>query len=120
MVEKHLTLRRSDGGPDGAFSMEPEEFAEMVKNIRIMEKALGSPEFRLTPKQELEHEGARSLFAVQDIFRGEALTSENVRSIRPGNGLHTMYYDQILGQKAACDIRRGTPLSWDLINGQPL
>ena len=88
----------------------------MVKNIRIMEKALGSSEIRLTPKQELEHdEGSRSLFAVKDIAKGEALTPENVRSIRPGNGLHTMYYEQILGQHAARDISRGTPLAWNLI-----
>ena len=115
MVEKHLTLRRSDGGPDGAFSMEPEEFADMVKNIRIMAQALGSYDFHLTDKQDIEHEGSRSLFAVKNIAKGEALTPENVRSIRPGNGLHTMYYEQILGQHAARDISRGTPLAWNLI-----
>ena len=119
MIEKHLTLRRADGGPDGSFSMEPEEFREMVQNIRIMEKALGSPEYRLTEKQKIEHEGSRSLFAVKDIMAGEVLTPENMRSIRPGNGLHTKYYDELLGKKAAADIKRGTPLAWDLIEKFP-
>lgn len=118
MVEKHLTLRRADGGPDGAFSMEPEEFAAMVRDIRALEKALGSSEYYLTPTQQVEHEGSRSLFAVRDIAAGETLTAENVRSIRPGCGLHTMYYEQILGKKAACQIRRGTPLAWNLIAGE--
>lgn len=116
MVEKHLTLRRADGGPDSAFSMEPEEFAQMVKDIRIMEKALGSSEYRLTPTQELEHGGSRSLFAVKDITQGETLTPENVRSIRPGTGLHTMYYEQVLGRKAKTFLKKGTPLQWELID----
>lgn len=115
MVEKHLTLSRADGGPDGAFSMEPQEFKAMVDNIRILEKALGSPAYRLTAAQESERKGSRSLFAVKDVAAGEALTPENVRSIRPGCGLHTMYYEEILGRKAACDIRKGTPLAWNLI-----
>ena len=119
MVEKHMTLKRADGGPDGSFSMEPDEFKEMVKNIRIMEKALGSPEYTLTEKQKIEHEGSRSLFAVKDIKTGEALTPENMRSIRPGNGLHTKYYDELLGKKAAADIKRGTPLAWNLIESFP-
>lgn len=116
MVEKHLTLRRSDGGPDGAFSMEPEEFSQMVKDIRIMEKALGSKEYRLTPTQELEHGGSRSLFVVKDIAKGEELTCENIRSIRPGNGLHTMYYEEVLGKKAKTFLRKGTPLQWELLD----
>lgn len=115
MVEKHLTLRRSDGGPDGAFSMEPEEFKKMVDDIRILEKALGSPVYRLTDVQESERFGSRSLFVVKDMGEGESFTSENVRSIRPGCGLHTMYYEEILGRKASCPIRKGTPLSWNLI-----
>ena len=116
MVEKHFTLRRADGGPDGAFSMEPEEFSRMVKDIRIMEKALGSSEYKLTPTQELEHGGSRSLFVVKDIAKGEVLTSENIRSIRPGNGLHTMYYEEVLGKKAKTFLRKGTPLQWELID----
>lgn len=115
MVEKHLTLRRSDGGPDGAFSMEPEEFKRMVDDIRILEKAMGSPVYRLTDVQEFERSGSRSLFVVRDMREGEAFTPENVRSIRPGCGLHTMYYEEILGRSASCAIRKGTPLSWNLI-----
>ncbi len=115
MVEKHLTLRRADGGPDGAFSMEPEEFKEMVDQIRIVEQALGVPEYGLTEKQEKEHGGSRSLFAVQDIRAGERLTPDNVRSIRPHNGLHTMHYEEVLGKTAVCDIEKGTPLKWELM-----
>lgn len=116
MVEKHFTLRRTDGGPDGAFSMEPEEFSRMVKDIRIMEKALGSSEYKLTPTQELEHGGSRSLFVVKDIAKGEALTPDNIRSIRPGSGLHTMYYEEVLGRRANTFLRKGTPLQWELID----
>lgn len=115
MVEKHLTLRRTDGGPDGAFSMEPEEFKKMVEEIRIIEKALGESEYKLTKVQEKEHNGSRSLFVVKDIKAGEALTPDNVRSIRPHNGLHTMYYEEIMGKAAVCDIPMGTPLAWELI-----
>lgn len=116
MVEKHLTLRRSDGGPDSAFSMEPSEFKQMTEEIRILEKALGSSEYVLTDAQKLEHEGSRSLFVVKDIQKGERLTCENIRSIRPGNGLHTMYYEEILGKKAKYFLKKGTPLAWELID----
>lgn len=115
MVEKHLTLRRSDGGPDGAFSMEPEEFKKMADDIRILEKALGSCAYRLTDVQEFERSGSRSLFVVADMREGDVFTPENVRSIRPGCGLHTMYYEEILGRTASRPIRKGTPLSWNLI-----
>lgn len=115
MVEKHLTLKRSDGGPDGAFSMEPREFKEMVDNIRIIEKALGASEYALTPKQEKERNGSRSLFVVKDIKAGEKITPENVRSIRPGYGLHTMYYEEVLGKTVTRDVKMGTPLSWDMM-----
>lgn len=115
MVEKHLTLRRSDGGPDSAFSMEPEEFKKMVNEIRILEKALGSSEYVLTDTQKIEHEGSRSLFVVKDIPKGGLLTSENIRSIRPGNGLHTMYYEEVLGKHAKHFLKKGTPLTWEII-----
>ena len=87
----------------------------MVEDIRIVEKALGESEYRLTEKQEKERNGSRSLFVVKDIKEGEKLTPENVRSIRPHNGLHTMYYEEIMGKTAVCDIQMGTPLAWDLI-----
>lgn len=116
MVEKHLTLRRSDGGPDAAFSMEPAEFAEMVAQIRIVEKALGHSEYCLTSKQIKEREGGRSLFVVCDIKAGEKLSPENIRSIRPAVGLHPKYYDEVLGKTANWDILRGTPLSMEMYN----
>lgn len=115
MVEKHLTLRRADGGPDSGFSMEPEEFEQMVKEIRILDKALGSDVYRLSDKQKKEHEGSRSLFVVKDIAAGETLTPSNIRSIRPGIGLHTMYYEEVLGKKAKRPLQKGTPLSFDMI-----
>lgn len=115
MVEKHLTLSRSDGGPDAAFSMEPEEFGKMAEEIRIVEKALGRVTYDLTEKQKKSREDGRSLFVVKDIKAGEALTEENVRSIRPAFGMHTMYYDEIIGKKARTDIAKGTPLDWKYI-----
>ena len=115
VVEKHLTLARKDGGPDGAFSMEPQEFAQMVHDIRIMEKAIGTPDYHLTKTQEIEHEGSRSLYVVENMKAGDVITAQNVRSIRPGYGLHTKYYEQVLGKTVTCDIEKGTPLSWNLI-----
>ncbi len=117
MIEKHLTLDRNGGGVDDAFSMEPKEFADMVRDIRIIEESLGSEIYKLTDKQKEEHKGSRSLFAVADIKAGEIITEENVRSIRPGIGMHTMHYEEILGRKAARDIEKGTPISKELIDG---
>ncbi len=116
MIEKHLTLNRSAGGVDDAFSMEPAEFTEMVKNVRIIEEALGSSEYKLTDKQVKERGLSRSLFVVKDVKAGEEFTPENVRSIRPGNGMHTRHYEEVLGRKASKDVEKGTPLSWDLVD----
>ena len=115
MVEKHLTLKRSDGGADAAFSMEPREFQEMVDNIRIIEKALGKVTYELSDKQKREREHSRSLFVAQDMKAGEVFTPENLRSVRPADGLHTMYYEQLLGKRITRDARLGTPMSWDLV-----
>ena len=112
MVEKHLTLSRADGGPDAAFSMEPEEFRKMAEEIRIVEKALGRVTYELTEKQKKSREDGRSLFVVKDIGKGEIFTEENVRSIRPAFGMHTMYYDEVIGKTARADIAKGTPLDW--------
>lgn len=116
MVEKHLTLRRADGGPDSAFSMEPEEFREMVDNIRIIEQSLGRVTYDLTPGQAREREHSRSLFVAEDMKAGEVFTPENLRSVRPADGLHTMYYEELLGKRIAVDAKKGTPMSWDLVN----
>lgn len=115
VIEKHLTLKRSDGGPDGAFSMEPEEFRAMVDNIRMVEQAIGSESYELTEKQKNSREHSRSLFVVNNIKKGEAFTPNNVRSIRPGFGLHTKYYEEIIGKVSNADIEKGTPLTWEMV-----
>ncbi|MCR5701993.1 MAG: pseudaminic acid synthase [Lachnospiraceae bacterium] len=115
IVEKHVTLKRADGGPDGGFSMEMEEFIDMVRQIRNLEKALGKGTFELTQKQENERGAGRSLYVVADVKAGEVFTEDNVRSIRPGRGMHPMYYDDILGKKARKDLKKGEPLSWNVI-----
>jgi len=117
IIEKHLTLSRSIPGPDSAFSLEPHEFEAMVNAVRIGEKAVGRVRYGATAseKQSLVHR--RSLFVIQDVKAGQELTAENVRSIRPGHGLHPRYLELVLGRKAARDIARGTPLTWDLVGG---
>lgn len=115
VIEKHLTLRRSDGGPDAEFSMEPEEFALMVRQIRNVEKALGKVTYELTEAQINNRDGARSLFVVEDIQAGDCFTKENVKSIRPNVGMHTKYYEDILGKEATCNIKKGTPMDWKYV-----
>ncbi|WP_394884619.1 pseudaminic acid synthase [Clostridium butyricum] len=115
IIEKHMTLRRSDGGADSQFSMEPEEFKEMVDNIRIVEKAVGKVTYDLSQKQINSREHSRSLFVVDDIKKGEVFTEKNVRSIRPGFGLETKYIKDIIGKTAREDIKKGNPMNWNLI-----
>jgi len=100
IIEKHLTLDRSLGGPDAAFSLEPAEFKAMVKSVREVEKALGKVSYDLTEKMKKSRELYRSLFVVKDIKAGEDFTEENIRSIRPGYGLPPKYLKDILGKKA--------------------
>ena len=118
IVEKHLTLSRSEPGPDSAFSLEPKEFKEMVDAVRVAEKAIGEVHFGVSEKEASSRVFRRSLFVVRNVKRGEEFNAENIRSIRPGHGLHTRHLIEILGQRAACDIERGTPLSWDLVKRQ--
>ena len=115
VIEKHLTLRRADGGPDAAFSMEPEEFKEMTEHIRMIEKAMGKITYELTPKQKKTREHSRSLCVAKDMKAGDIFTPENLRSVRPACGLHTLYYEEILGKKITRDAKLGTPMSWDLV-----
>jgi N-acetylneuraminate synthase len=118
IVEKHLTLSRSEPGPDSTFSLEPHEFRAMVDAVRVAEKALGEVHFGFSAKEASSRVFRRSLFVVQDVKRGDLFTGENVRSIRPGHGLHTRHLPEVLGRHAACDIERGTPLRWELVNRQ--
>ena len=114
IVEKHLTLSRAAGGPDAAFSLEPDEFKAMASAIRIAEKSLGEVKFRAGAHETSRFR--RSLFVVKSVNRGDTFTADNIRSIRPANGLHTRFLGDVLGQKAACDIESGTPLRWELVN----
>jgi N-acetylneuraminate synthase len=116
IIEKHLTLSRAVGGPDSAFSLEREEFKAMVEGVHTAEKALGSVHFGVSERESRSRVFRRSLFVVRDLKKGELFTSENVRSVRPGDGLHTRHLAEVLGKTAALDIVRGTPLSWDLVN----
>ncbi len=118
LIEKHLTLSRSAEGPDSAFSLEPPEFKQMVETVRETERALGGVRYGSSERETASRAFRRSLFVVRDIKRGEPFTAENVRSIRPGHGLHTRYLPEILASLAARDIERGTPVSWDLVNKQ--
>ena len=115
IIEKHLTLNRASGGPDAAFSLNSEEFKDMVKSIRETEQALGRPFYGARENESVDLKFRKSLFAVENIREGELITSKNVRSIRPGYGLHPKYLDQVIGTMASSNIKRGTPLSWNLI-----
>lgn len=110
VIEKHFVLNRDAGGPDAAFSMEPHEFAEMVKAVREAEKALGTITYGISENTKTRR---RSLFVVKDIKKGEEFTKENIRSIRPGAGIAPIYFDEIIGKKATVDISKGEPLSFN-------
>lgn len=115
IIEKHFILDRNISGPDAIFSLEPEEFKQMVKSIREVEEELGEVSYKLTEKVKKSREFARSLFVVEDIKEGELLTENNIRSIRPGYGLHPVFLKKVLGKKVVTDVKFGTPLSWELI-----
>jgi pseudaminic acid synthase len=115
IIEKHFTMARSDGGPDSAFSLEPHEFKAMVDEIRVAERALGHVQYECTEQEILGRPYRRSLFVVKEMKPGESFTRENVRSIRPANGLPPKHLDAVLGRRASRAIEAGTPLSWDLI-----
>ncbi|SRR6266849_817747 len=112
IIEKHFTLARSVPGPDSAFSLEPEEFRQMADAIRETEKALGEVRFGPSEREAPNLVFRRSLFVVEDMKAGDAFTERNVRSIRPGHGLHPKYLEDVLACRAQFDIPRGTPLSW--------
>lgn len=115
IIEKHFTLSRSIPGPDNAFSLEPSELKKMIQTVRNTEKALGKVHYGVSKNEEVSRNFRKSLFVVKDIKAGEKLSPENVRSIRPGYGLHPRYYGEVIGMCALRKIKCGTPLSWDLL-----
>lgn len=115
VIEKHFILDKSIGGPDASFSLEPSEFRQMVDAVRDAEKALGKVDYSMTEKKQNGRLLGRSLFVVKDMKAGEFFTEENVRSIRPGYGMHPKFLKEVLGKVAKQDIGRGTPMEWDLI-----
>ena len=116
IVEKHFTLSRDIPGPDSAFSLEPQEFKAMVEAIRVAEKALGKVSYEVGEREAASRVFRRSLFVVKDMKAGEVFTHENVRSIRPGYGLPPKFLKEVLGRRAACDIKAGTPFEWRMIS----
>ena len=115
VVEKHFIIDRSIGGPDSAFSMEAHEFKSMVESIRQVEKALGEVRYPIDPSKIKGREYSRSLYVAQPMKKGDIITELNVRSVRPGYGLHPKYLQDILGQKVNCDLEMGDRMSWELI-----
>lgn len=115
MVEKHFILDRRLGGPDAAFSMEPDEFKDMITAIRSVEKSLGKVDYSLSERTLQNRHFAKSLFVVKDVKEGDALTEGNVKAIRPFNGLLPVHLKEVLGKKFVTSVERGTPLSLDLI-----
>lgn len=115
VIEKHFTLARADGGVDAAFSLEPAEMKELVKEATSASQALGQVYYGPTEKEKASLKFRRSLYITQDMKAGDKLTPDNLKSIRPGYGLPTKYYDMILGKKVSQTVKRGTPMNWDLL-----
>lgn len=115
IIEKHFILDRSIGGPDASFSMDEKEFGEMVQAVRDAEKAIGVVDYKLTKKQAEGKVFSRSLYIAEDMKAGDIITAQNIRSVRPGHGLHPKYYNEVLGKKIKQDAEKGTRLSLDII-----
>lgn len=115
VIEKHFILDKSVGGPDASFSLEPMEFKQMVYAVREAEKALGKVDYSMTDNKKNSRLIGRSLFVVKDMKKGEIFTEENVKSIRPGYGLKPKYINMIIGKRSKCDIKKGTPINWEVV-----
>jgi pseudaminic acid synthase len=116
IIEKHFTLKRSDGGIDSAFSIEPEEMKSLVSETKSAWEALGKINYGLTEKEQASKVFRRSIYASKDIKTGEILTKDNIKIIRPGFGLPPKYYNILMGKQVNRDIKRGTPLDWNLLD----
>lgn len=116
IVEKHFTLARADGGPDAAFSLEPHEFTELVTNCKQAWRALGQAGFDLKGSEAGNIVYRRSIYVSRDIEAGEALSLDNIRTIRPGHGLEPRHLPELIGRRAARGLKRGEPLAWDMVD----
>ena len=115
IIEKHFILDHAIGGADASFSMNETEFSDMVKAVREAESAIGVVDYRLTEKQRKGRDFCRSLYVVEDIRSGELISEKNVRSIRPGFGMHPKFFNEVLGEKVKMDLEKGIPLQWKMI-----
>jgi len=115
MIEKHFILDKSIGGPDAHFSLDEKEFTEMVNAVRKVEEMLGEVDYKMTESKRKSKRFSRSLYLVEDVKSGDIITESNMRSIRPGNGIHPKYYNELLGKQILKDTKRGTPLSFNLL-----
>ncbi len=115
VIEKHFILDKSIGGPDAHFSLDEQEFSNMVKAVRIAEQMMGKVDYEMTEKKQKSRQFSRSLFVTKDVKSGEKITNENVRSIRPGFGMHPKFLSEIIGKEFSKDIEKGTPMSFELI-----
>jgi len=116
VIEKHVTLSRADGGVDATFSLEPDELKSLVIETERAWQSLGTISYAPTAKERESVRFRRSLYIAKDIRAGEVLTKENLRSVRPGGGLAPKYFEDLLGKKVTCDIKKGTPVSWSLVS----
>ncbi|MGV6861917.1 MAG: pseudaminic acid synthase [Putridiphycobacter sp.] len=116
VIEKHFILDKSIGGPDASFSLDEKEFTKMVSSVRLAEKAIGKIGYEITEKQKQGRQHSRSLYITKDVKKGDKLTETNIRSIRPGFGMHPKHYHEILGKVFNGDFEKGTPLSFELFN----
>ena len=115
VIEKHFILDKSIGGPDAHFSLDEKEITEMVKAVRIAEQMIGVVDYELTEKKKKSRQFSRSLFIVKDVKAGDKISMENIRSIRPGFGLHPKHFSEIIGKEFIKNIEKGTPMSFNLI-----
>lgn len=115
-IEKHFTLSRADGGVDSAFSMEPEEMAQLVRECETAAQAMGCVCYEMQEQEKKSLQFRRSLYIVEDMRKGDVLSERNLRSIRPGGGLAPQYFDVLLGRKVRCDVKRGTAMKWEMVD----
>ena len=115
VIEKHFILDKSIGGADAHFSLDEHEFKKMVDTVRLTEKMMGKVDYEMTESKKKSREFSRSLFIVKDVKKGELISNENIRSIRPGFGLHPKFLSEIIGKEYISNQGKGTPISWDMI-----